>query len=56
MHVAAQTGNLESLIRLLDAGAGRAPRDRVSSKLVVHGLMAFSPAALDRCTTHTRLG
>lgn len=30
LHVAAQTGNLESLIRLLDAGAGRAPRDRVS--------------------------
>ena len=28
--MAAQTGNLESLIRLLDAGAGRAPRDRVS--------------------------
>ena len=32
LHVAAQTGNLESLIRLLDAGAGRAPRDRVSSR------------------------
>ena len=30
LHVAAQTGNLDSLIRLLDAGAGRAPRDRVS--------------------------
>ena len=30
LHVAAQTGNLESLIRLLDAGAHRAPRDRVS--------------------------
>ena len=30
LHVAAQTGNLESLMRLLDAGAGRAPRDRVS--------------------------
>lgn len=30
LHVAAQTGNLESLIRLLDVGAGRAPRDRVS--------------------------
>ena len=30
LHVAAQTGNLESLIVLLDAGAGRAPRDRVS--------------------------
>lgn len=30
LHMAAQTGNLESLIRLLDAGAGRAPRDRVS--------------------------
>ena len=32
LHVAAQTGNLESLIRLLDAGAGRAPRDRVSTE------------------------
>ena len=30
LHVAAQTGNLDSLVRLLDAGAHRAPRDRVS--------------------------
>lgn len=29
LHVAAQTGNLDTLIKLLEAGAHRAPRDRV---------------------------
>ena len=38
LHMAAETGNLESLIRLLYAGAHRAPRDRVSpsTPLMMH--------------------
>ena len=47
LHVAAETGNLESLIMLLNSGAHRAPRDRVSpsTPLMMHVTMctmAFS--------------
>jgi len=54
LHVAAETGNLESLIRLLDAGAHRAPRDRVSPSipLLTHAtiyIMAFSLFSCNAC-------
>lgn len=41
LHVAAETGNLESLIMLLNSGAHRAPRDRVSpsTPLMMHVTM-----------------
>ena len=40
LHVAAHTGNLDTLIKLLEAGAHRAPRDRVKfpDLLFVHCL------------------
>ena len=48
LHVAAETGNLESLIRLLDAGAHRAPRDRVSpsTPLLTHATNCTSAFSL----------
>ena len=54
LHVAAETGNLESLIMLLNSGAHRAPRDRVSpsTPLMMHVTMytmAFSLFARNAC-------
>ena len=51
LHVAAETGNLESLIRLLDAGAHRAPRDRVSPSipLMMHATMYTMALSLFSC-------
>lgn len=51
LHVAAETGNLESLIRLLDAGAHRAPRDRVgpSTPLLMHATNCTLASSLLPC-------
>ncbi len=52
LHVAAETGNLESLIRLLDAGAHRAPRDRVSpsTPLMMHATVCTMAFSFFSCT------